>query len=1452
MAKPTTLRFGIQSLDRLIGYVEEGQYRKYGIDLSLPVQHSNVTSPAKPREEIASSICLAGPDGTGKSVFSLHLASHYLADCLGDGSEESKRDCPKVLYISTDLAHNIALRGWNSFELNHPLARSEPLLELKDGWKDPLEKEVRINLEQYFPAEDADSASIVDYLENPKRERANEATLSSGIVTGEVCFVDLATRTAGDDWGFAHRLISMLDKPKGNKPRHLVVLDAVEGFETLMGDLNAFGEQSSRRSRIAQVMRLVAGKAHLLLVVEENRAERFPEEFVTDVVIRLRNVETGRYLRRTVEIEKARGQKNVRGQHPFVIRDGKGSRTGNQDNADDPDVRNAKGEHQAYVHVFLSPNYSSREIMVDKYNPRQPVSGDRFAAFGVPYLDNMLGGSGERAKRQKDSEGDYDTRGLACGSATALLGDSLTQKSQLGKAFLSRAFYPYAEELAEEISNHAGSQAIDKLVGLIEKGIPEVAHQKTSAKVVSEQAIKEVKSHVEEIVARVQARTGNYEPVTVMFTTQDVNHDELAEQFYQWLKDEDVVEAKDEPPAKTTGPTGQKDAAVTDELGAEVESGIARFARWFAKFEKKRQGNFRSFKAHDRYQDERKKFTSRLINQVLKLEIKSYIKSRTICRRFEIHDIPSAVLLHIFQRNIESAQRTMLRLKPTDPLPDAGQRYRDSWRIRVVIDDLNSCRNVFPEIRDDALMLPSLLFHLGREGVTSLIIDTQSSGSPDLPITERFDSSIRELVQTRIYTWRLPFYGENRVAISLIPPISHEYRGVIRELRWETKDQHKTDLALTVDPHFELYMGLERGQPQPVPLEVRLYAETPSFNRYIDQEEKLFGEIFMPVMSPMRKEAPRIISPVEIGDYDTLRDSCHLQRDTRIDHTSVMQVDEFWWLRRPQQRRAGAFRSQWNYLSSVTASRESGGDFKSQPVADPFGIFQPSSFARPLNDSNDAKRVNNKRSAAEQLPEKDINQDAVKEMRRLDFFDEHCGYNLLQIRTGPRSGEEQYVDRVPFTWDFGFMLCNGYAWEEAAAELDQSGELVERVWNELRKVNDHQERPQTPVGWRRFLEASKFVAEFQSYKTSTPATAFDFTMLTPESFSCLILEMWASEVYSSIRRYEEMNGGDSQEKFKKRREILVKRIGAKRWSTASIDSRTLLDALKEERGKSLRTILDERKRTQAIDGYSLELYKVWLLLIEAISFPELVDTSSHLNFQFKSRDVSVQAVSARHWYKTASKFIDSVTPEQLEYNWIPTRLPGHFSVRADWFLAVAGGSRSSRLGDHALDLLSSQRANVTRLQEGIGLPTRRLFDTDHLGLDNRNPHLRSRLISVPQKGKPLANVEYEELRRIGASRDSAGEEFYWLWRSGIASYNRHSRIWHKWLNRTLLWWHSWQQRYGSNWTGGFRVYDELNEIEFNQGSSKKMEDKHLESWNQFGDLRDILIAELEQVSLSSR
>jgi len=971
-----------------------------------------------------------------------------------------------------------------------------------------------------------------------------------------------------------------------------------------------------------------------------------------------------------------------------------------------------------------------------------------------------------------------------------LIGDSLTQKSQLGRAFLSRAFLPYAEMLA----------------GYLKDNRP--VKSRRSKTLIDERELEKLRE--------------KHDPVAVMFTTRPTDLSILERDFYDWLQGAERVKA--------------------------VLPGDAA------------------------------------IRETFELQLKRYIRQHTICRRFEIHDISAPILMHIFKGNIERAQRIMLRQGSRKNLEEKSSNlFCESWRIRIVIDDLSSFRDTFPEMRDDPLMLPALLFMLNSEGVTSLIIDTQSSGSPELPITERFDSAVRELVETRIYTWRLPFYGENRVAISLIPPISLEHRGVIRELRPETRGERRTDRALIVDPHFELYLGLEKGQPEPVPLEVHLYAETDNIRKYIDAEDMFLRNVFTPVLSPDSSMERLIIKKTEIEDYDALRDSCHLQRDTRTDHTTILQVDEFWWLRKPHQRRAGAFRQQWNYLNAVTTTltekqpetekrRSAKGqrkkteqefEYVSDPVTDPFGVFQPPPFA----------------SADKQ----------AKERRRLDFFDNECGYELLEIRKQQEQkrpqtkrqeherynhgsfdeddhpeeevSEAAYIDRIPFTWDFGFLLCNEKAWSEAGdlkVPFSTGPATVRDTWSRLVKANESEPLPGHATSWREFLAASKVVADVQSYRTSTSASPFDFTMLMPESFSCLILEMWCSEIFDTLTRYSTTPGRKGA-RARKRFDDMLNRVARRAWSfdLSIVEPRTLLDSLRHERSMSLKEILEEREKTHRIRGFSLELYKVWLLLIESLTLTDLINTSSHFQADFKSKNVSVNAVSARHWYKTASSFMDSLTPEQLESNWLPVRLPGHFSVRADWFLAVAGGSRSNRLADHALDLLSSQRSNVTRLQQGVGLPTRDLFFKRHMKPTKRDLvsfQLRTQLVSADRNDKSLTNILYDDLRKIGACGE---EDFHWLWRSRISAYNRQSRIWHKWLSRCVFWWYSWRQRYGSNWTQGFKVYDLVKEAEFNKKRSERMKngkelnDLGLQSWTSFNELRNVLIAELEEVNIPS-
>src|SRR5262249_43334133 len=140
-------------------------------------------------------------------------------------------------------------------------------------------------------------------------------------------------------------------------------------------------------------------------------------------------------------------------------------------------------------------------------------------------------------------------------------------------------------------------------------------------------------------------------------------------------------------------------------------------------------------------------------------------------------------------------------------------------------------------------------------------------------------------------------------------------------------------------------------------------------------------------------------------------------------------------------------------------------------------------------------------------------------------------------------------------------------------------------------------------------------------------------------------------------------------------------------------------------------------------GYSLELYKAWLLLIEALDLESLQNEPGV--FRFKTgRPANCLAVASRRWYKTAGMTVPAdmrPDPSPVFY----TRLPGHFATRGEWFVAVVSGSRSDRLANRAVDLLCSQRGNERRLSMGIGLPARRLLTHQKEDAQRRPTALRT-------------------------------------------------------------------------------------------------------------------------------
>jgi KaiC/GvpD/RAD55 family RecA-like ATPase len=1395
---PEVLRFGISSLDQLLGVPSEkaGFDVLPGIYLPEPADGKARTESdgsAEPDGSFTTSVCIIGPTGTGKSIFALHMASTYLSDCTTEKLDHPTIELPTVLYISTDLTYKMAHRAWNNFALKYPLSRREPFVS-KVINQSNVETPIFLS-----PCHPAGLAERFEIIENER---------------GNVVFLDMAAYTAGDDWGFLHKLLSLLptpnDDPARPSPRHLVVIDAIEGFEALAGELNAFGESSTRRSRIAQVMRLISGKCHAVLVVEQAREtqnhETLGEEFVADTVIRLDSISTRNYERRVLKVEKCRGQAHIRGQHHYSIRSGKGSTTGVQENPDDPRIE-APGSQpntldkptqttdedatQSYVQVFHSVHRISRKIMENKASQtesRLTSPTAHFAAFGIKYLDNMLGGKTAVTSHERDTGGlRYDTRGLPCRSTTALIGDSLTQKSTLGKAFLSRCFYSFNERLHElrlslqgarrnqEIVDDAWRRITRKIL-LLERP-PEITtkFEANCKQLLSGLRSLELIDYIEDklgphaIVPKVDREVGKFSEET------------LLTHIAGWLLDYEG---------------GVAVMLVTHNTDFELLA--TDFTRWL----------------HPE---------SELLELRMKLPgyeqaLKNYIMRGTICRRLEIHSLSSEVLIHVVQQAVHAGQRKLIT---SSEMENRHVRYSHSWPVRLVIDDFSSLRNIFPELREDPLLFPSILFHLEREGVTTLIVDTQS-GKPETAIAERFETELRQMVHHHLYTWRVPFYGESRVAIAAIPPLSHEYAGIVRELRWESQALDGTHgEPATVDPHFELYSGLEEGKPEPVPLHVRFYAETPAMEEYIAIENEFLGEMFSAHAHPTRVGPPAIISGMFPPGYGDLRALAYLQKDTRLDYTCLFQVDEFWSMRPPgRHKRAGAFHPQWSYLDAITATSSkpqpnSPKDYMRNPYADPYELFV---------------------LRRESLPR--LNTGAVSpNIRRRHFFEKYYedfnGYEIFDTD----DKEQFHIDRVPFSWDFGFLLCQEKAWKNNGRTFTierpdgPTQELtVQEVWRSLakaewdeppatgkssrRKHKTAQEPAIEYVSWRVFAEACKKAAEEQSALFSKPVTAFDFAQISPESFSSLILEMWLSEIYDCLtRRLEKTADKDTKAALQDEIDNLLENLTKRQLFIPAGESKPKVNvaggpkAPKRKLDDASGTEGETRKKRpiallSLLDTYWLELYKAWLLLIEIMNLSDIIGDATVSTFDLKSKNTDFCAVASRHWYKTATQCPDEIAAKEPL---VPVRLPGRFSVRGDWFLAVSGGSRSIRQAERALDLLSSRRANVTRLQMGVGLPTR---VPKSAGPNQRSGHeaLYTKLVSH-QRGQD--SLEYEAFLKIAANKD---QKFYWLWRSSLEDYAPCNRIWHRWLNRTLLWWHRKLLRYRSAWRNSFHLHDTLTKL----------------------------------------
>jgi predicted NACHT family NTPase len=100
MKNPFPFQFGINTLDELINI-------------------NTSASDYLDSEQGLWTASIQGPDGCGKSILSLHLASKYWLN----NQDKPIENKPRIVYISTDLAYHQAKKQWEAFGLGHPKER---------------------------------------------------------------------------------------------------------------------------------------------------------------------------------------------------------------------------------------------------------------------------------------------------------------------------------------------------------------------------------------------------------------------------------------------------------------------------------------------------------------------------------------------------------------------------------------------------------------------------------------------------------------------------------------------------------------------------------------------------------------------------------------------------------------------------------------------------------------------------------------------------------------------------------------------------------------------------------------------------------------------------------------------------------------------------------------------------------------------------------------------------------------------------------------------------------------------------------------------------------------------------------------------------------------------------------------------------------------------------------
>lgn len=713
-------------------------------------------------------------------------------------------------------------------------------------------------------------------------------------------------------------------------------------------------------------------------------------------------------------------------------------------------------------------------------------------------------------------------------------------------------------------------------------------------------------------------------------------------------------------------------------------------------------------------------------------ETEGNLDERVLCQRFGARYMSSGAFVSVCDTYIREAQKRLYAIlggskSQFDTLTE-HERRDFSHAIRLVIEDWSSMLATFPSLANDSLLLPSLTSLIRREGVNALIVSTQ----PGRPGAEFSLTSheLRSLEETQILTWSVPFYGDRRVAITSLSNPNLDRSPVICELKAEGNER------LSVNRSFDQYANVDQGIPERVPLVVRLYA-----GNHLDQDEsyarfaKLLKDTFFQIYAGLPGQEVVRLEPCSL--YDSLSVYSEVADDSHLDHTLIIQMDEFWlgsWSKFLD------LSDYWNAEVSSIANDQGPDSRRTVEEEAGLGLYAP--HANWARQSDVITHPTPRVSAKVRVEASAIRQRTT--FYRWNFFisPEDGGRENRQ----QSAGEVAPIYSIPYLWDFGFLLADRDLWSRYKHLQFSAGSTgtIGGIWNALCSTNHYflkqldfnsktgnsayllpQSESGSTVSWRDFLAACRTIGEHEHIP------AFDVDLSTVETLVCWILEMWGS-----------------------------------------------LDCTRSDRPSAFASLAIRNEAPR---------FGLGALITEAAdsllcTLVELVLTCP----QLRSRDrmvyrehASNKSVASREWYHTASAILRKPDANHL----VPLRLPGRFSTRGDWSLAAARGSRSTVLAHKALDLLSSRRNNLLRLQDGIGLPVRDVL------LDPSVGEMPTALKVFDNHEKRVVSLSYGDVCRLGCTEELP--DFKWLWRSRILDYQRDSFYWRRWISRMIDEQHIW-------------------------------------------------------------